>query len=291
VDDLISSQTPIQMNALHKLRSAGRRDRDRVLRALEARLATKDPAVQWATIEVLALVGPQAHGVLPALAKVVKARDASPRARLAAAKAIVAVDPKSEQSLKTAVPLLVSSLKDKSIETRFECAQSLAQTGRHGRPALPVLLDILKHADTPPKAWVQEFRDVYPWPGALLALWQLGPIAKEATPVLEKLVINEDRRIPEFVMLAAGALIRIEPRSDVARRALHKLVGTLAESLSDDWPELSAFAAETLATLGPTAKEAIQALERLKQTTDDARLREAAERALGRIRDEAMGRR
>src|SRR5262249_62403269 len=83
-------------------------------------LRHEDRRVRSDAADDLGLIGPPAADALPALRKLM-GQDADPLVRVAGAKAIARIDPKTE----TAIPVLVEALKDKTGKVRRRAAQSL----------------------------------------------------------------------------------------------------------------------------------------------------------------------
>jgi len=101
-------------------------------------------------------------------------------------------------------------------------------------------------------------------------LGRIGPEAKEAIPALIKVLGNDD--VGRSASVALGR---------IARGAM-EVVPALTRALSDPDVFVRCYAAETLGEIGPGAKEAVHALERLAEK--DPAVRPFAREALEKIR-------
>ena len=85
---------------------------------------------------------------------------------------------------------------------------------------------------------------------------------------------------PHLVLASAWAMAQIDPKSaEVAEKTLP----VLTAGLTSDLPVARQGAAEALGQLGPAAKEAVPALEKMATSDKDKAVRAAAEKALALI--------
>lgn len=163
-----------------------------------------------------------------------------------------------------ALPYLIRGLKDPDTVVYEVAIKSLSKVGSAAVPALTQVI-----------ANNKEGRRVVD--GAIRALGNLGPDAKEAVPELARALSN-----PQFGYAAAGVLTKIGPpavsalsdalvRGDTMARslatsALAKIgpaaVPALVRSLKETSADVRRSAAEALENMGPKAKDAVPALTR-----------------------------
>ena len=138
---------------------------------------------------------------------------------------------------------------------------ALANIGPGAKGAAPALTNALRQAENP-NAHVMVF-----------ALGRIGPGAAEADPVLTELLKNSDHQL---ALVSAWALVQIHPASaEVAAKTLPLLL----MGLTDNLPLARQGAAEALGALGPAAKQAIPALQKMTGDEDKA-VRAAAAKAI-----------
>jgi HEAT repeat protein len=104
-------------------------------------LRADDVRDRIAAAEELAHLGSEATSALPALRRALD--DANPAVVLAAARALVLVDPEDGRGIKA----LVARLTNGNAAVRAEAATTLARTGRRAREALPALLRAVDDRD------------------------------------------------------------------------------------------------------------------------------------------------
>jgi HEAT repeat protein len=230
--------------------------REQVIPALADLLAEKDPQVRGHVVDALASLGEKA---LPRLIKALQHDDTQGLA--------VAVIRQLGPKAKDAVPALAEELKDPDAAYRREVCFALASIGPGAKPAVPALVKALSDAD-------EGVRHI-----ATYALGKIGPDAAAAAPDLKKNLASDDL----FLKTASvWALVHIEPKDlDFRVKAVPILAKALAES---DRERVRMEVATTLGEIGPTAKDAIPALEKRVAEDDSAAVREAAEMALKKIR-------
>jgi HEAT repeat protein len=123
------------------------------------------------------LIGAPAADALPALLKLSES-DPEPLTRLAAARAVALIDPRSE----AAVPRLVAALEGKTDGVRRKAAECLGDLGPGAAAAVADLVKAVKDAD-PGVRWA-----------AIDALGQIGPDAGAAVPALAGALQSGDTR-------------------------------------------------------------------------------------------------
>jgi HEAT repeat protein len=220
----------------------------------------------WVTIRAVASIGPPAKPAIPILTALTR-KEATVRRE--AAHAIIAIDPKDPAALRAAIPVLDLELKDESAEWRERAAASLSRLGRDGKPAVRVLVGLMRE----PRYAFQ----------ATVSLWRLGPVAKSAQSTLEKLAANKRYDEPLRV-LAAGALLRVDPATNIAKEVLLELLPMAIGMLREGEDEVSVLVAQSIGQLGGRAKSALPVLRKLT-TTPNQELRQAAMRAIRQIQD------
>jgi HEAT repeat protein len=250
--------------------------------ALIGALGHEDARVRIDSADDLGLIGPAAADAVPALCKVME-NDTDQLARLAAAKAIAAIDPKND----TAIATLVEALKDKTGKVRRRAAQSLGDLGPRAKSAVGTLINATKDSD-PTVGWaavdalgqinsdpestvpalVDALENATTRGAAVDSLGQFGQYAQSAIPALEHVLKGDDVTVR---WAAATALVRIGgvgARPGV--RFLLKPEGVSGRSLHD--------AAEILTA--PTAREA---LPELVEAAREPALRDAVAAICGNV--------
>lgn len=113
--------------------------------------------------------------------------------------------------------------------------------------------------------------------GSILALRQIGPLAKDAAPQLRRLITDRDPQIRGESLLALHA-VGADPAA---------LLPPLKEALSDPTPAVRRAAARTLAELGEDAEPAAKQLTAALNDDEDAEVQLHTARALGAIGEAA----
>jgi HEAT repeat protein len=249
-------------------------------------LKSRDPQVRMATAEAFhefmdQKLGPEDQQALQpavqALAQMLKASD--PKLRSAAARGLRGLS----SAAKAAVPALIEALSDHD-ESVFHMVnyalQQIAASGAmgsEGTAAVPVLTQVLG-SDT----W-EDRRLKGAAAGTLAALWQAGvgtgPEADAAVPLLIEIVSDRESGWHQTDLgPAADALGALGAKAEPA-------VLTLIEAL-DEFPGREN-AAKALGNIGPAAREAVPALRKLVDSSDDPLAHQAKE-ALKKIGPEAL---
>jgi HEAT repeat protein len=292
-----------------------------LVRGLIAALRDRDPEVRREAIYALGEVGPAADVALPLLLKLPVSTD------LLTQNAVFSTLGSIGQRDPSVLPLMLAGLEVKrEDDLRATMVRSIGRMGANGRPAVPHLIALLQQRK--PGAYeaviIQALGRLAPYDedaldmvlrqlnnkredgeerrtAAVAALEQLGPLGKEATPLLIKRLIGKENVLPSPEI---NTLVRIGPdavpgllavcwrgQDDERRQAIRCLgqmgangraaVPVLLETLKKQ-DILSLEATNALASIGPEARAVIPFL--LKQLDDpDGGMRLRAVRALGSI--------
>ena len=273
---------------------------------LIAALKDESPDVRLKTTYVLqryAYLVPQSKAAIKPLLAAME--DSSPRVRSNAASALAGFGPAAKEG----VPALTTALDDKDSSMRAGAALTLGRIGPEAKAATTKLIELLR---AEPKAGEPKslFEDVVrrnaamalgritrgtdvavaPLIAALddkglevgvyaaIALGEIGPAAKAAVGPLQGFIQTEkDARIR---IHAAAALMRIDPQ--FAKSSIEILVA----ALTDERMFVRHNALTALEGLGPLAKEAMPALQKLLQDPNKA-IQDDAARAIKKIDAEA----
>lgn len=192
----------------------------------------------------------------------------------------------------SAVPALMSCLKDSDRFVRRAAARALERLGEHAGPAVPNLIMSLRDREEEVRAAVAT------------ALGQLGPAASEALPALLQASLDHEESVRVaalgalgFLGLSSSAVLEVltdalrDPSSEVKSAAATALgmlsavtaVDSLADCLSDGQSHVRAAAAKALGQIG--GKHTASAVPRLTQSLKDSDhvVRRSAAVSLGRI--------
>jgi HEAT repeat protein len=208
--------------------------------------------LKQASIMVLGKIGPSAQAAAPDLRRLVT--DPQERDRLWAAEALWRVAPPAPEALKVLIEAFRNH-PDNSL--RGSSASVLGTLGPlAAKEVIPVLIEALQEADG---------RHMN---GVISALGEYGTEARPAVPLLE------DRlKQPAYAVTAAKSLLQIDARHagalDCCRRAL-----------AADRTRLRTI--QTLANLGPQAKELLPELRQLAESKEE-KVRREAQTAVGKI--------
>lgn len=256
---------------------------------LMAGLKNEDALVRAAAARALAALPPAPEITLPVFEKAMKNADATTIRHALDALALLG---------EPAVPRLVDVLQ-KHEELRVEAAYTLGQMGPKAGAATDALTQLVDNEN------LQLATE------AIIALGKIGPAAKSAVPALCAALKKEQGKNSHAIVFALGSIgpaasaakpllleamqssdkslagiaarsfVEIQPpasRSQAAAAALPVLIGCLGDPL----PETRKAAAESLAALGPLAREARPALQKASQDQVKG-VREAAANALKAI--------
>ncbi len=287
---LEDSSPAVRRKAIEILAQSAPRD-DRLADGLTARVNDQDSGVQRRAIDALRSLGPLGKRALPDV--IAKLESKQLEVRLAAAEMIGS----HGQAATTAVPALAALLDDPSPDLRMIIAQTLGQMGKAAQPALPKLSALVN-------AEQLEVREA-----AALALGSLELDAEAVRPALAIALKDgktEVRRaamksiqrlgpqgaifVPDIIMLAekkenlrtVERMLRRFERAGPDVRSLPELV----KQLGHNQDTVRLLAIKFLALAGPNAKEAIPALERMREDPS-AEVRKQAQAASDRIKSKS----
>jgi HEAT repeat protein len=223
--------------------------------------ALKDETKGKEAAHVLGLMGSRGAAAVPGLIGVLRDRQAPAAVREEAADALGKIG----EPVADVVSALTAALKDDKEKVRYQAAEALRWMGPLAKEAMPALVAALKDEDarTAEKACLALARlgdalAIRPLMEALqgprgsvadqaaLALWQIGPAAKDVVPGLIALLKkppSESRRV-RTLLLWLGPIA----------------VPGLADALHDNEATVRQSAAEILGLLGPVARAAVPAL-------------------------------
>jgi HEAT repeat protein len=273
---------------------------------LIAGLETGNGTIPQEAVATLSRLGKSAVTALPALRKMLR----DPKLGLQAALAMVNIDP--TQAVE-AVPVLTASLEASVNQFPFAQITALKRIGPPAAAAAPALRKFLtskreririfaasalarvtpENAPEAVKALLDVFGHTPNEIEAIVALGELGPAARDALPLLKKVVVTEQQD-PDMKQEALAAVLKIDPtevaailpriKEDLQSKKIHVFRNAI-ELLCASAPAMPAEAApllagvlkdqrarnrwdeviEVLGNLGPAARTAAPALEeRLK---------------------------
>ncbi len=277
----------IREQAIEVLFHAAPRD-ERLLADLTTCLDDQDTRVQRRALEAIRAIGPLGREALPAAIKMLSSPDRS--VRRAAAELIGSHGPSSAQ----AVPALGALLDDPSPEVRTIAVQTLGNLGKAAQSAFPRLVPLLSDQSAQVRIAVVD------------TLWSLELDAAEIRPHLSRALGDEQEEVRKaatrsvFRLGPQGAvflpdLIRLTANPEDRRsveRVLRRFERTgpdprsvpeLVELLGHAQEPVRLLAIKFLGLAGPAAREALPALERLKDDPS-SEVRRQAEAALERIK-------
>jgi HEAT repeat protein len=288
VRDLLSDGSAgIRMQAVDVLAQSAPRD-NRLFEDLKSMLDDADARVQKRVIDAIRLLGPQGRGAMAVV--IGKLQSPDQEVCLAAADWIGS----HGEGAASAVPALISLLNAPSPERRAVAAQTLGKLGKAAQPAFDRLASFL--ASEPAKVKV----------AAVLTLGGLGLDITVLRPALNKALRDDlpDVRaaaltaiqrlgpqgsifIPDLILLAsdkekAGSVQRLLRRYE-RRGPDVRAIPELVKQLEHDQASVRLLAAKFVGLAGQRAKEAIPALERLRDDPS-ADVRKQAEAACERIK-------
>lgn len=233
---------------------------------------------------VLAEAGPAARQAAEVLGRVAR-RDFNPQVQQAAQAALDKVAPE------TSVVRATTELGNMNAEVRLHGATTLGKLGPAAAGALPALQKAVRDPVSN-VSWAAKYAIVRIAPEAglprliamlddpsgfperaALALGEIGPRASAAVPALQRLANGSNANA---AAAAETALARIAPNG-----ALPKLIARLKDR---NW-QVRQKAAQDLGTIGSAARQAVPALERAAQDSDQE-VSQAASAALGSIAPE-----
>ncbi len=212
--------------------------------ALAARL--NDPAMQTLVMEALGKIGPAAAPAVPRLLEVAKSADQ----RASVLPALTAIG----RGATAALPSLYEWLNNPANDVRASAATALAAIETDDAKALAALI---------PLAGDQSGRMRR---AAALGLMRYGAAAEPAVPAIVRLMLPSANERSEGMRALKAIGVRSVPE--------------LMKMLAINDARVRIFACESLAALGPAAKEAAP---KLREVAQDGEVRKAAEAALKKL--------
>lgn len=226
---------------------------DIMLPIWEKVLATADETTAQYALDALATLGPAA---VPRLIDYLKHKSVR-------AKAIYVLGQIGPPAA-AATDGLAKLVNDDDSQVATEAVLALASIGPAAKAAVPALTNALGNEDSTHMHAV-----VY-------ALGKIGSGASAAEPKLSELLKSKD---PSLAIASAWAITQIQPGSPASAG---KALPVLIAGLGDPYPESRQAAVQALGSLGPLAKSALPALQKLA-SDEDAVVREAAAMAVQQI--------
>ncbi len=240
------------------------RPQDGDAEALVARLADRDAGVARAAAEALVGLARLEPGVLTRLREAL--REGPARGRVQAALALAELEPPQPALL----PALVEGLDAEDGAVRWAAARLLVETGRLHGEVLPLLLGLVRGREP---VGVRRM--------AAFCLRELAPERPEAARVLLGASRDPEPIVRRAASTALAALV--DPPPEVTARLLEAL-----EADADGAVRCIAAAALGELARGDARAEAVRArLRAARDGANDPALREAAERALARLGEDA----
>jgi HEAT repeat protein len=287
---LLRDKSPaIRLQAVRVLAQSAPRD-DRLVSDLTSLLKSEsDALVERLAIDTVRSLGPQG---LPALEVIIGklGKEHSEDVRVASVRMIES----HGQSASAALPALASLLDDPNPKLRTTAAQALASMGKAAQPALGKLTSLLTAQQT-------EVREA-----AVTALGNLGLEADAVRPQLASALRDEKQEVrraatraiqrfgpqgaiflPDIILLAEKkenlrSVERMLRRFESARPDVRSLP-ELVKQLDHKQDSVRLLAIKFLALAGPSAKDALPALERMREDTS-AEIRKQAAAASEKIK-------
>jgi HEAT repeat protein len=248
---------------------------------LEIRKALKDsdPKVRIDAIWKLGMKYERdAKVVAPAVMELLKDQD--PKVRGQAANILGGMRLES----RIVVPALIKAAHDNDLEVRTLAAHSLGRMGKEAIPAIPALLDDLKSKTPTLRGWSADaLGEIAPRDervfralmeaiqgkevndNAAYVLSKCGPCAKEAVPILVKILESDDMQgRPEMIRAFRSIIVQAlgQIGSD-AKAAVPALIALIKKK--DRNHSLQVNAIQALGRIGPAAKEAAEMLDEMQR--------------------------
>jgi HEAT repeat protein len=287
---LLRDKSPvIRLQAVRVLAQSAARD-DRLVGDLTSLLKTESEAiVERLAIDTVRSLGPQGFNALEVI--IGKLGKGHPEdVRVAAVQMIES----HGQSASAAVPALASLLDDPSPKLRTTAAQALASMGKAAQPALGKLTSLLNAQQT-------EVREA-----AVTALGSLGLEADAVRPQLVSALRDEKSEVrraatraiqrlgPQGAIFLPDIILLAEKKENLrsVERMLRRFEGArpdarslpeLVKQLDHKQDSVRLLAIKFLALAGPSAKDALPALERMREDAN-AEIRKQAAAASEKIK-------
>jgi HEAT repeat protein len=219
---------------------------------------------------------------------------AEPLLSMAAAHAVVSLEPENEKLVAAAVPKLIAGLQSERPKVRAGIAKALGRLGARAAAAVPALRPLLEDPEPAVRAeaagalgqigakdldTVASLTKLLDDPAPLVrysatfALGRAGAAAAKTTPVLEEKLDSPD---PFEAAVAAWALLRIAPSATRAAQAAPRLLAVL----SHPSPAVRIETARTLGEIANGDAATIKALQAALAAEDVPEVRTALEQAI-----------
>ena len=169
---------------------------------------------------------------------------------------------------KPVVDDVIKSLDDSDPMIRGEAAVAIAAIGPDAAAAVPVLLKSLTDANASPDIRYS----------AAYALGRIGPAAQPAAEQMRSLVTSPDEVL---ATVASWSMLKITPDD---KSLLDQAIPALRKAVRADREIVRLEAAVTLGDIGPAASSAIPILELVSEEDSSRQVRDAAGKALKKIR-------
>jgi RNA polymerase sigma factor (sigma-70 family) len=245
---------------------------------LESLQETNNEQVPWGVVSAFLFMGKEADGAIPSLIDLLRSETQPNTTRIFAAQSLGAIRkgwdetrPGDAEAVSISVPDLVNLLNGDA-QMRMNAANTLGEMGDYAKDAIPALVELLTYSATPEEAEAEikttrqsdqpidpdllktRMNDMTRWvkTAGIDALRDIG--AEAAIPQIETMLNDSDQKVRAD---AGIALWKIAGRTDGASA----LAGMIYPPNQSDnlWGE----SLKTLAAMGPDAKAAVPALQKL----------------------------
>jgi HEAT repeat protein len=246
-------------------------------------LGSEQPQLRAGAAHLLGIIYRGSRKPVPAIAKALKDPDAVVRCK--AAVALVAIDPATAIP---AIPVLLEALRHAPVEDALEATTALGNMGPRAEAAGPALREIMRHLNERipmvrcpkvsliPRLYAAAFTleavdhagakpaievlitmlddRAYPHRAeAAMVLSRFGADARDAVPSLKEALKGDER----LLCMAAQSLVKIAPEE--AKPAVSAVIELLKKQMVGRHPSYQVL--QTLAALGPLARDAVPLLE------------------------------
>ena len=169
---------------------------------------------------------------------------------------------------KPAVDDVITALDDSDPIIRGEAAVAIAAIGPDAAAAVPMLLKTLADGNAAPESRYS----------AAYALGRIGPAAKPAAEQMRSLITSPDEVL---ATVAAWSMLKITPEDT---SLIDQAIPALSKAVRADRELVRLEAAVSLGDIGPAASSAIPILELVSEEDSSRQVRDAAGKALKKIR-------
>jgi HEAT repeat protein len=169
---------------------------------------------------------------------------------------------------KPVVDDVIKALDDSDPMVQGEAAVAIAAIGPDAAAAVPTLLKTLADDKAAPDSRYS----------AAYALGRIGPAAQSATETLRSLIASPDEVL---ATVAAWSMLKITPED---KTLLDQAIPALRKAVRADRELVRLEAAVSLGDIGPAASSAIPILELVSEEDSSRQVRDAAGKALKKIR-------